>query len=122
ALEVGDVIDAEGGRGVVVGDRADTLAVGNGGVDRRAEVDVEGLVGLEGDVAADLDGDRLGRVAGEEGQVAGLALVVAAGAGHGAGRRVVRGGEVDRGVERGGTRLGDGEDVVRGTRVALEVG
>src|SRR5207248_1919211 len=59
ALVVADIVDGDGRLRVVVDDGAHPLAVGDGGVDRRVEVDEEGLGGLELGVAHDLHGHRV---------------------------------------------------------------
>src|SRR5262249_20100637 len=70
-------------RSIVVQDRADAAVPGEQRVAAVAEqVEVERLVGLPLVVALDLDGDRLGRLAGGEGQRAGPRdVVVVAGRG-----------------------------------------
>ena len=77
ALGHGHVVDRQGRRRVVVGDRADALAVGDRGVDRLGQVDEEGLVDLVEHVALDLDGEGLGGLAGGEDERAAGGGVVA---------------------------------------------
>src|SRR3954464_14482510 len=83
-------------RSVIVQDRADPARVGEQRVAAVAEqLQEEVLVRLLLAVALDLDGYGLGRLAGEEGQRAGLGDVVA----------VARGGGAVRGAERHRHRL-----------------
>src|SRR5207248_868462 len=91
--------------------------IGDGGVHRGAQVDGEGLGGLEERVPVDQHGDGLGGVRRQEGQVATDARIVTRGD-----RGVIGGGVVHGGVEGGAARLGDREDVAGGAAVALVVG
>ena len=85
---LGHVADADAR--LVVHDRADALAVGDGRVGRAAQVDEEGLVRLAEAVAVDQDGDGLAVSPGAKVSVPEVGLVVAAG----------RGGAVGGGVSR----------------------
>ncbi len=101
---------------VVVEDGAHTLRVGDGGVGRIAEVNEEGLVGLDDVVAVDGDGDCLGEHARDEGQCAAGRDVVSA-----RGRRVVRRGVVHRDGAEARLRERDCEHCVNG-RAAVAFG
>src|SRR5439155_301432 len=104
------VVDAQRGGRIVVRDGAQALAITDGGVGWIGEVDEEGLVGLEGRVAADRHRHRLRGGARREGQRAALALVVGRGrAEQRAGGRAVGRGEVDRRDQRGAPRQADRE-------------
>ena len=73
----GHVVDHERRHGIVVGDRAETLAVGDRGVRRVGEVDEVALVRLVQGVAVDGDGDGLRRFACQEDEGSAGAEVVA---------------------------------------------
>src|SRR5438034_163107 len=80
-------------------DGAHPLAVGDGGVDRRVEVDEEGLGGLELGVAHDLHGHRVaGLTRGEDDGAAGGGVVVVGAAGRVVGRAVGGGDRLPAGL------------------------
>src|SRR5205823_5986668 len=100
---------------VVVDDGAHPLAVGDGGVDRRVEVDEEGLGGLALGVEQVLHGDRVaGLTRGEDDGAAGGDVV---GVGHRGG--VVGGAVVDGDRLAAGVGQADGEVIAGGAAVAL---
>src|SRR6185503_6529791 len=113
-LTVRDVVDGQGGAGVVVLDRALPLAVGHGGVPVVGEVHEERLVRLVEQVPQDGDVQRLGDRARREGQGPGRGRVVGPGGGGPVGCAVVHG---DGLSARRAERHGEGRDG-RG-RVAL---
>src|SRR5207247_1065687 len=103
--DVAEIVDGDGRLRVVVDDGAHPLAVGDGGVDRRVEVDEEGLGGLELGVAHDLHGHRVaGLTRGEDAGAAGGDVV---GVGHRGG--VVGGAVVDGDRLAAGVGQADGE-------------
>src|SRR5207248_2448699 len=103
-----DKVDGQGGQRVVVGDDPESLAVGQGGIGGRAEVDKEALVGFDNGVAGHADGDGRGGLPGGERQSAADGRVVATGGGGDVGGAVghchrarAGGGQDDGEVERG---------------------
>ena len=116
---------------VIVGDGADALVVGDGGVDRAAEVDEEGLVRLRHGLADHRHGDRLrGRARGEGQRAAGVGVIGwlrggAVGGGVVDGHRLAAGGaegDGEHGVDRAGIAFGHGDVVDRQRRRRVVVG
>src|SRR3989442_1374005 len=121
------IVDGEQRLGVVVLDRARARPLGDGRVGGIAQVDGEGLVELEGGVAAHQDINRLGLGgrARREGQRAVLAQVVRAAGGAARAARIPDRGAVGGGIvdgHRHGSGAGQGDREGEGGRAAVALG